>query len=441
MILDWSADRIGERRNAGRVIAASVIGNALEWFDFIVYALLAGTISKLFFPSEDPMTSILLGFATFGIAFVARPIGGIVFGLYADRHGRKKALGLIFVMMAVATAMVALLPTYAAIGIAAPVLLLVCRMLQGFSAGGEFGSATAVLIEFAPRGSKGFFGSLQMCSQALAVVAAAVFVFLLSRNLSPADFESWGWRVPFLAGAIVGPIGFYFRTRLSETPEFERAMKVEASASSVPLPAMIKRHRVELLAAIGLFAAVTGPNYVNTVYMPSMAVARHGVAQSDAMLAVLAVAVVMAVLIPIFGWLADKVSRINLAIAGMVGTAVMYSVLFPFYMAAPSATSFLWLQLGYAAAYAALVGASCTLAIEHFPVLARATGGATGYNIATMVFGGMCPFWLALLDKAGGTYAPMIYIVVTMGIGVCGAILLGRQGKGSARQNFADGAG
>ncbi|MGO4834467.1 MFS transporter, partial [Rhizobiaceae sp. 2RAB30] len=205
MTLDWSADGIGERKKAGKVIAASVIGNALEWFDFIVYALLAATISKLFFPSEDPMTSILLGFATFGIAFVARPIGGIVFGLYADRHGRKKALGLIFVMMAVATGMVAFLPTYAAIGVAAPVLLLICRMLQGFSAGGEFGSATAVLIEFAPRGSKGFFGSLQMCSQALAVLVAAVFVFLLSKNLSQADFESWGWRVPFLAGAIVGP--------------------------------------------------------------------------------------------------------------------------------------------------------------------------------------------------------------------------------------------
>lgn len=439
MILDWSADGIGERRKAGRVIAASVIGNALEWFDFIVYALLAGTISKLFFPSEDPMTSILLGFATFGIAFVARPIGGIVFGLYADRHGRRKALGLIFVMMAVATGLVAFLPTYAAIGIAAPVLLLICRMLQGFSAGGEFGSATAVLIEFAPRGSKGFFGSLQMCSQALAVLVAAVFVFLLSKNLSPADFESWGWRVPFLAGAIVGPIGFYFRTRLSETPEFERAVKVEASSVNVPLPTMIKRHRVELVAAIGLFAAVTGPNYVNTVYMPSMAVARHGVAQSDAMLAVLAVALVMAVLIPVFGWLADKVSRINLAISGMVGTAVMYSVLFPFYMAAPSAATFLWLQLGYAVAYAALVGASCTLAIEHFPVLARATGGATGYNIATMVFGGMSPFWLALLDRAGGTYAPMIYMVVTMAIGVCGAILLGRQSEGTPRRARAGG--
>jgi MFS family permease len=201
----------------------------------------------------------------------------------------------------------------------------------------------------------------------------------------------------------------------------------------MPLGQMVRRHGIELLASIGLFAAVTGPNYVNTVYMPSLAVAKHGIAQSEAMLAVVLAAMVMAVLIPVFGWLADKMSRINLAIAGMVCTAAIYGVLFTSYMAEPSASSFLWLLLGCAVAYAALVGASCTLAMEHFPVLVRATGGATGYNLATMIFGGMCPFWLALLDRAGGTYAPMIYIIVTMGIGVSGAILLGRQSENRRR--------
>lgn len=222
----------GSHRPNGKVVTALIIGNALEWFDFIIYALLANTISKLFFPSEDPLNSLLLGFATFGVAFVARPIGGIAFGVHADRYGRNRTLAAIFCLMAVSTAMVALLPAYAAIGIAAPLLLLVCRMLQGFSAGGEFGNATTLLIEVAPAKAKGFFGSLQMCSQAIAILVAAILVLCISKSLSAEDFENWGWRVPFIIGAVIAPIGVFLRNRLSESPEFHRAAKQGPSSTA-----------------------------------------------------------------------------------------------------------------------------------------------------------------------------------------------------------------
>lgn len=420
------AGKVGSRRG---IIAAAVIGNVLEWFDFIVYALLAGIIFRLFFPADDPMTSILVGFGTFGIAFLVRPLGGIVLGIYADRYGRRKALSLTFLVMATATAMVAILPTYAAIGLAAPVLLVACRLLQGFSAGGEFASATAVLIEFAPAGSKGLFGSLQMCSQALAVLGAAVVIFLLSSRLPTDAFESWGWRIPFILGAVLGPVGLYIRSRMVESPEFGAAPRKAAR----PLIELAGNHRVELVAAIGLFAAVTAPNYVNSVYLPSVAVLRLGLSQADTMLGVLMAAVVMAILVPVFGWLSDRVSRSRVAIAGMVGLIAIYGLAFTAFVENPTRHSFFWMQVLYAVPYAAFVGAAVTLVLERFPVGVRATGSSVGYNVAVAAFGGMTPFWLALADRAtDSAYGPLAYVFLTTGLGLGGAFMLAQFGQAAA---------
>ena len=177
-----------------RVVISSTIGNALEWFDFTVFGLFAGIIGKLFFPADNPNSSLLLTFATFGIAFAARPLGGLVFGLYADRHGRKKALVVMITLMAFGTGLLGFLPTYGAIGIAAPLLLLAARLIQGFSAGGEFGSASAMLIEFAPSGRRGMYGAYQMVSQSLAFGIGAAMAIGLNLGLSADAFASWGWR-------------------------------------------------------------------------------------------------------------------------------------------------------------------------------------------------------------------------------------------------------
>ena len=208
------ADVMAQMRR--RVVISSTIGNALEWFDFTVFGLFAGVIGKLFFPADNPNSSLLLTFATFGIAFAARPLGGLVFGLYADRHGRKKALVVMITLMAFGTGLLGFLPTYGVIGVAAPLLLLLARLIQGFSAGGEFGSASAMLIEFAPPGRRGFYGSFQMVSQSLAFGIGAAMAIGLNLGLSPDAFASWGWRVPFILGILIGPTGWYLRAEVRQ---------------------------------------------------------------------------------------------------------------------------------------------------------------------------------------------------------------------------------
>ena len=197
-----------------RVVISSTLGNALEWFDFTIFGLMALVISKLFFPSDNASTALLKTFATFGVAFVARPLGGLLFGLYADRFGRKKALVFMITLMAVGTGMIGVLPTYAQVGLLAPVLILVARLIQGISAGGEFGSASAMLIEFAPPGQRGLYGSSQSVSQTLAFILGGLCGYALNQGLTPQQLESWGWRIPFLLGILIGPVGYFVRRQV-----------------------------------------------------------------------------------------------------------------------------------------------------------------------------------------------------------------------------------
>ena len=201
-------------------IAATVIGNALEWYDFIVFGFFTVIISRLFFPADSQYASLLLTTATFGVGFFMRPVGGVLLGIYADRRGRKAALLLVIALMTVAIAMIGFAPTYAAIGVAAPLLIVLARLLQGFSAGGEFASATSFLVESAPAHRRGFYGSWQMVGQGLSVLIASLLGAFLTRTLAPETLESWGWRVPFLFGLIIGPVGLYIRRHLAETEAF-----------------------------------------------------------------------------------------------------------------------------------------------------------------------------------------------------------------------------
>src|SRR5215510_10567186 len=201
-------------------VAAAVVGNALEWYDFIVFGFFAMIIARLFFPSESQYASLLLTTATFGVGFFMRPVGGILLGIYADRRGRKASLLLIIGLMTLAIAVIGFAPTYAAIGIAAPLLIVIARLLQGFSAGGEFASSTAFLIESAPAQRRGFYGSWQMVGQGLAVLTGALLGAFITRVLTPEALDSWGWRVPFLFGLVIGPLGLYIRRRLDETAAF-----------------------------------------------------------------------------------------------------------------------------------------------------------------------------------------------------------------------------
>ena len=201
-------------------VAAAVIGNALEWYDFIVFGFFAVIIARLFFPAESQYASLLLTTATFGVGFFMRPVGGILLGIYADRRGRKASLLLIIGLMTLAIAMIGFAPTYAAIGIAAPLLIVIARLLQGFSAGGEFASSTSFLIESAPVQRRGFYGSWQMVGQGLSVLTGALLGAFITRIFTPEALDSWGWRIPFLFGLVIGPLGLYIRRRLDETEAF-----------------------------------------------------------------------------------------------------------------------------------------------------------------------------------------------------------------------------
>ena len=210
-----------------RAVLACAAGQAFEIFDFVIYGFFAVAIGRAFFPSTDPAASLLASFATFAVGFLFRPVGAIVIGYYGDRFGRRKALVVTVGMMACATGITGLIPSYAAIGLWAPILLVICRMFQGFSTGGEWGGAAAFLVEHAPAGKRGLIGSLQQAATAIGAMCATFSAAILTTMLSPESFFAWGWRIPFLIGFVLGPVGYYLRTRVAETPAFQRAVATQ----------------------------------------------------------------------------------------------------------------------------------------------------------------------------------------------------------------------
>jgi MHS family proline/betaine transporter-like MFS transporter len=407
-----------------RVVVSSTIGNALEWFDFTVFGLFAGVLGRLFFPADNPSSSLLLTFATFGIAFAARPLGGLVFGLYADRHGRKKALVVMITLMAFGTGLLGFLPTYGAIGIAAPLLLLLARLIQGFSAGGEFGSASAMLIEFAPSGRRGYYGSFQMVSQSVAFTIGAAMAVTLNLSLSPGDFASWGWRVPFILGILIGPIGWYLRQKCDESPEF-KAYLAENAATAQPktqakLRDLFSDHPRELIASFCLIAAGTSFNYVGSVFLPSYAVAELKLPLFNAQMGVLLVNLGVAGLAVVFGALSDRIGRRAVIMPAMLVFCVMFYVMLERLVDAPTATNLWQLQLmGFL--LGAVAGPMPVFMTEIFPIGVRSTGASLMYNFAVMFFGGLAPFintWL--VQATGNKAAPVYYIFFAGAVGLIG---------------------
>ncbi|MGA6968734.1 MAG: MFS transporter [Xanthobacteraceae bacterium] len=250
-------------------IAAAVIGNALEWYDFIVFGFFTVIIARLFFPSDSQYTSLLLTTATFGVGFFMRPVGGILLGIYADRQGRKVALLMVIALMTVAIAMIAFAPTYATIGVGAPLIIVIARLLQGFSAGGEFASATAFLTESAPAQRRGFYGSWQMVGQGLSVLIGAILGTVLTRLLTPQALDGWGWRIPFLFGLIIGPLGLYIRRNLDETSAFLQSSR--SSAGQQSSGSVLASHVKQMLACSGMVVSGTISFYVILVYIPTFA--------------------------------------------------------------------------------------------------------------------------------------------------------------------------
>jgi len=400
-----AASVAGSRHSSWRAVAAASIGNALEWFDLVVYGFFAVIISKLFFPAGNETVSLLLTLGTFGVSFFMRPLGAIVIGAYSDRAGRKAALTLSIALMMTGTLIIAILPTYQSIGLAAPLILVIARLMQGFSAGGEFGSATAFLAEHVPD-RRGFYASWQMASQGLTTLLAAGFGALLTGSLSPQQMTSWGWRVPFVFGLLIGPVALYIRTKLDETPEF-----LAAETTQTPLRDTFATQKLRLVIAMGVVVLGTVSSYL-VLFMPTYGVKQLGLAPSVAFSAIAVTGLIQMVLSPVAGHLSDLHgrTRIMLSAAGLL--LVLVYPAFLYLIAHPSFGTLIGWQIVFGVLVSGYFGATPGLLSEIFPVQTRTTGMSLAYNIAVTVFGGFGPFIIAwLIGATGSKAAPSYYVM------------------------------
>jgi len=385
-----------QRRKA---ILAATIGNGLEWFDFTVYSFFALIIAKLFFPTGNDLTSFLLTVATFGVGFFMRPVGAIVLGVYADRVGRKAALTLTILMMALGTAIIGLAPTYSSIGLWAPALIVLARLIQGFSAGGEVGGATAFLIEHAPDEERGAYASWQQASQGISFMLGAAMGALVINGLEPEQIDAWGWRIPFLFGLLIGPVGMYIRSHLEEPPAFE-ARRAERAASKVkfsPLTQVLRDHPREVLAGLGVTILWTVCTYVLVFYMPSCAI--------------------ILVLCPLMGMLSDRVGRKRMlgTVALIIG--VLAYPLFHWLNVSPTTQTLLMVQVILGILLAAFTGPAPAVLAEQFPTEVRSTGLSLAYNFAVTIFGGFAPLIVTwLIASSGSKLAPAYYVIAAAAI-------------------------
>jgi MFS transporter, MHS family, proline/betaine transporter len=408
-------------------IIGATIGNALEWYDFVIFGYLSIIIAKQFFPSGDSLTSILSVTATFGVGFVFRPIAGIWMGMYADRAGRKAALSLVIVLMFIATAMLAFAPTYQQAGIWAPVIVVLSRILQGISAGGEFGSATALLVEMAPEHRRGFYGSWQMFAQSIGSLMATVAVAILTSWFSADALSSWAWRLPFAVGLLIGPVGFWIRRNLDESEEFKRI----ENQPSIPFRTLLTEYPSALFISFALGGATQVMVYVLVGYVPIYAVHTLKLPVNAPFLAILASLPIRMLLIPVAGHLSDKYGR-----KAVMGTALFAFVAFTYpaffwITHAPGLTSMLVVQVVYGALIAAIMGPFAVMVTDLFPVGVRSTGMSLTYNLTATLLGGFSPFILTwLVAKTGDPLMPAHYLVIFMALG--GLSLLGYKQRGSS---------
>src|SRR5437763_3991620 len=405
-----------------RMIVAAMIGNVLEWFDFVVYGFFAVTIAEVFFPTDSPTVSLLITFGAFGLAYFVRPLGAIVIGSYTDRAGRKAGLLLSIALMMIGTSLMALTPGYATIGIAAPILITLARLLQGFSVGGEFGSAVSFLSEHAgPR--RGFSASWAFATGGMITVLASLFGVTLATVLSHERRVEWGWRIPYVFGMLVGPAGLYIRSKLVETPEFLKAEKPE----TIPISDLLRRYPLEVVLALGI-SIISNASFYILAYIPTYGVKTLHLPQSTGFTATLIGGLILAIGCPLFGHWSDKIPRPLI----MVVTCVLFvfTPYLAFYLMAawPSLATCIiavaWLQLikaGYS-------GVLPSLMSEQFPVETRAIGVALGYSVSVSVFGGLAPLvatWL--IATTGDPLSPAYYLVFTALLSLAALIAIQRR--------------
>ncbi|MFC7556102.1 MFS transporter [Pseudoroseomonas wenyumeiae] len=397
---------MAERR---KQLAAACIGNVLEYYDFVVYAYLATTIGHKFFPSDNETAGLLASFAAFGVGFLARPLGGIVIGRLGDRKGRKAALLITIFGMALGTVGIGLLPTYETIGLMAPVLLVLMRLIQGLAAGGEWGGATAFIVESAPEGRRGLFGGIGQASIAASNLLSSVVVAIVAGIFTPDEMRDWAWRVPFLLGGILLPVGIYMRRNLQETPAFVEAQQAPQKARE---PHDLGSPLVLLGKAFGFTVVWTVSYYIMLSYMPTFLTKEAGLTQSQALWCNSIALVVLVVATPFFGWWSDRIGRKPLLLACCAAFAILPYPLFSVILSSPALATIVAIQIVFNLFIAAFSGAGPSALSELFPTHSRTTLMSTGYSVAVAIFGGFAPFvatWL--ISNTGSSIAPTYYLI------------------------------
>jgi MHS family proline/betaine transporter-like MFS transporter len=404
-----------------RAIIACGVGNFFELFDFVLYGFFAVPISQAFFPAGNDALALINTFITFGVGFLFRPLGAVIIGAYGDKHGRKAALVVTVGLMAAATGFTGLVPPYASIGLLAPLFLLICRCGQGFSTGGEWGGAAAFLVEYAEPGRRGLTGSWQQFSTQIGATSGALSAYLLANYLAPDAFASWGWRVPFVAGFLLGPIGYYLRTRVAETPAFVRHT-VDKTVSHAPLREALGSYFTPIAQAFGLSIIGIVGNYVMIVYMATYAVRTLHIAAGPALLAVTLGNVVVTIFTPLTGALSDRVGR-----RPMIGSAaVLYLLLaYPLYLLVGNGTfGTLLLALCIVGSIQSLyTGTIPVILAEMFPTRIRYTALSLSYGFSVAIFGGFSPFVAQYLIVATGSPVSPAFLVMAAGVASAASIL------------------
>jgi metabolite-proton symporter len=410
----------GERRSIAKVVFASLIGTATEWYDFFLYGSAAALVfGTQFFPSKDPVTGTLLAFGTYALGFLARPLGGVVFGHFGDRLGRKKMLVSSLLLMGVATFAIGLLPTYASIGVAAPILLLVCRLLQGFAVGGEWGGAVLMAAEHGRDDQRGFWSSWPQAGVALGNLLATGVLWVMAFALSDDQFTSWGWRVAFLLSAVLVGVGLWVRLSIEESPVFQEAQREIAEkkdeANHVPILEVFKRYPREVFVAMGMRIAENTSYYVFTVIVITYIVDFAKQDKGPVLEALLIGSAVHFVWIPIVGAISDRIGRRPLYFAGAVGVAVWAFVFFPLLDSGSTGKIVLAVVVGLVL-HALMYSPQAAFFSELFGTSVRYTGASVGYQLASIGAGAVAPLIAVALLKTGdgsNTTAVGWYVAIT----------------------------
>ena len=394
-----------------RAVRGAAIGNTVEWFDFAIYGFLATYIAEKFFPSGDETAALLNTFAIFAAAFFMRPLGGFFFGPLGDRIGRQKVLALVILLMSCSTFAIGLVPSYDTIGVFAPLLLLFLRCLQGFSAGGEYGSGACFLAEYASDKHRGFVVSFLVWSVVVGFLLGSLTVTGLETVLSEGAMDSYGWRIPFLIAGVLGAVGLYIRLRLGDTPEFE-ALRDEGEVASSPLKEAVTTSWRPILQIAGLVVIHNVGFYIVFTFLPSYFTKTLGFTKTDAFVSITVASLVALILIPPLGALSDRIGRKPLLIAGSLAFAVFAYPLFLMLNAGSLAVA-IAAHAGLAAIESVFVCASLAAGAELFATRVRSSGYSIGYNVSVALFGGTAPYvatWL--VARTGNDLAPAYYVIV-----------------------------